>query len=174
VAVLPAHHGRADPAGRRVPAAAPGRQLLPALPVHRAGRQTAPAADAVPRVRERPGHQLRPGADPLGLPDAAGRGRPAGHRRLARPALARGVGHAGRLSGRRERLHDRVGHAVRQVAPALLAHAHGLPVVPGHLGAAAVPRADRQVAAALGQLRGCPSGVHVHRGRLDLRPDGPG
>ena len=97
------------PAARHgLPGAAPGDQLLPALPDHRAA-----TASCTCRARSRPstataaGLQLRPGADPLGLPDPARVRRTPRHRRPAGPALAGGARQARAVPGRRERLHDR-------------------------------------------------------------------
>ena len=165
-------HGRADPARHRLPGAAPIHQLLPALPAQGRRRQAAPAAHLLARVRRGARLQLRPRVAALVVPHA--------HRvgakilkiddPLAR-ALAGGAGPARRVPGRRGRVHDRRRGAVREVAPALLAHARRLPAARGHLGAAGTPRPHRTLAEPLAELRGIVARLHLHRRRVDRGPD---
>lgn len=173
VAVLPALHGPIPAARHGLPRAAPGDQLLPALPQPGQRRQAPPAEHTLSRIPRRaaPGHQLRPGPDPLGLPDTHRVRRTPRHRRRVGPALAGGAGQAHAVPGRRQRLHDRRGHPVRAVPSALLASAHGLPAVPRQLGPAREPRPDHEVDGPLARADRRPPGIQLHRCRIDVRDD---
>lgn len=122
----------------------------------------------VPR-RAAAGHQLRPGAHPLGLPNAHRLRRPARDRRRTGAAVAGGARQAHAVPGRRQRLHDRRGHPVRPVPPALFTPADGVSAVPRQLGPAREPRPDHQVPRALALADRRPPGLQLHRGRLHVR-----